>query len=158
MPSIRTLFKLDQLDRKILREIQQDATASMDALAKKIGSSKTPVWSRIQKLRKNGVIEKQVALLDPVALGLLETFFVAVKTDEHDPQWLKKFAAAVQELPEILEVHRLTGEIDYLLKVRVDSTADFDRVYKELISRVKLHNVTSSLSMECLKHTTALKL
>ncbi|OED36316.1 ArsR family transcriptional regulator [Chromatiales bacterium (ex Bugula neritina AB1)] len=152
------MSKLDELDRKILREIQQDSNVSMDALAKKIGSSKTPVWSRIQKLRKNGVIDKQVALLNPAALGLAETFFMAVKTDEHDQEWLKKFAAAVQDLPEILEAHRMTGDIDYLLKVRVASTTDFDRVYKELISRVKLHNVTSSLSMECLKHTTALKL
>ncbi len=151
------MLKLDELDRKILREIQQDASVSMDALAKKIGSSKTPVWSRVQKLKKQGVIEKQVALLNPVSLGLAETFFVAVKTDEHEPGWLTEFAAAIQQLPEILEAHRMTGDIDYLLKVRVESTGDFDRVYKELISRVKLHNVTSSLSMECLKYTTALK-
>lgn len=152
------MAKLDELDRKILRALQEDATVSMDALAKKIGSSKTPVWSRIQKMRKAGVIEKQVALVNPAALGLDESFFVAVKTDQHEPDWLELFAAAVEELPEILEAHRLTGEIDYLLKVQVKNPADFDRFYKELISRVKLHNVTSSLSMECLKKTTALKI
>lgn len=152
------MFKLDELDRKILRELQQDATISMDALAKKLGSSKTPVWSRIQKLRKAGVIEKQVALLDPQAIGLEEMFFVAVKTDQHEPQWLDLFSDAVQDMPEILEAHRLAGDIDYLLKVQVQSPSDFDRFYKELIKRVKLHNVTSSLSMECLKKTTALKI
>ncbi len=152
------MFKLDDLDRKILRELQQDATVSMDALAKRLGSSKTPVWSRVQKLRKAGVIEKQVALVNPEAIGLEEMFFVAVKTDQHEPDWLNLFASAVQDMPEILEAHRLTGDIDYLLKVQVQSPADFDRFYKELIGRVKLHNVTSSLSMECLKKTTALKI
>ena len=152
------MHKLDDLDRKILRELQADATISMDALAKKLGSSKTPVWSRIQKLRKSGVIERQVALVNPQTIGLEETFFVAVKTDQHEPEWLEKFAAAVVTMPEILEAHRLTGDIDYLLKVQVQSPSDFDRFYKELIAQVKLHNVTSSLSMECLKKTTALKI
>lgn len=152
------MAKLDELDRKILRALQEDATVSMDALAKKVHSSKTPVWSRIQKMRNAGVIEKQVALVNPGSVGLNETFFVAVKTDQHEPGWLDVFAAAVADMPEILEAHRLAGDIDYLLKVQVENPADFDRFYKELISRVKLHNVTSSLSMECLKHTTALKI
>ncbi len=152
------MSKLDELDRKILRELQIDATISMDALAKKLGSSKTPVWSRVQKLRKTGIIERQVVLVNPQAIGLEETFFVAVKTDQHEPEWLEKFASAVITMPEILEAHRLTGDIDYLLKVQVQSPSDFDRFYKELIKQVKLHNVTSSLSMECLKTTTALKI
>jgi Lrp/AsnC family transcriptional regulator len=152
------MAKLDELDRKILRALQDDATVSMDALAKQIGSSKTPVWSRIQKMRKAGIIEKQVALVNPTAVGLDETFFVAVKTDQHEPEWLALFAKAVEDMPEILEAHRMAGEVDYLLKVQVKNPSDFDRFYKELISRVKLHNVTSSLSMECLKKTTALKI
>ena len=152
------MIKLDELDKKILRALQHDATISMDALAKKINSSKTPVWSRIQKMRKAGVIESQVALVNPTAVGLDETFFVAVKTDQHEPDWLDLFARAVEDMPEILEAHRLAGDIDYLLKVQVESPADFDRFYKELIARVRLHNVTSSLSMECLKKTTALKI
>ena len=152
------MIKLDELDKKILRALQHDATISMDALAKKINSSKTPVWSRIQKMRKAGVIESQVALVNPSAVGLDETFFVAVKTDQHEPGWLDLFARAVEDMPEILEAHRLAGDIDYLLKVQVESPADFDRFYKELIARVRLHNVTSSLSMECLKKTTALKI
>ncbi|MEM7259805.1 MAG: Lrp/AsnC family transcriptional regulator [Pseudomonadota bacterium] len=152
------MAKLDELDKKILRALQQDATISMDALAKKINSSKTPVWSRIQKMRKAGVIDRQVALVNPVSVGLDETFFVAVKTDQHEPDWLQLFAEAVADMPEILEAHRLAGDIDYLLKVQVQNPRDFDRFYKELIARVKVHNVTSSLSMECLKHTTALKI
>jgi len=152
------MTKLDELDKKILRALQRDATISMDALAKQINSSKTPVWSRIQKMRKAGVIESQVALVNPAAVGLDETFFVAVKTDQHEPEWLDLFASAVEDMPEILEAHRLAGDIDYLLKVQVENPADFDRFYKALIARVRLHNVTSSLSMECLKKTTALKI
>jgi len=150
------MASFDELDRKILRLLQEDCDISLDALAKEVGSSKTPVWNRIKKMRKNGVIRRQVALVDPKAIGLGETFFVAIHTSKHDEAWLKTFTDAVLALPEILEVHRLTGDIDYLLKVQVSSTADFDRVYKALISRISLFNVTSSLSMETIKSTTAL--
>lgn len=146
----------DELDRKILRLLQEDCELSLDALAKEVGSSKTPVWNRIKKMRKNGVIRRQVAIVDPTAVGLGETFFVAIHTSKHDEEWLRAFTEAVLALPEILEVHRLTGDIDYLLKVQVSGTADFDRVYKALISRISLYNVTSSLSMETIKSTTAL--
>ena len=147
----------DELDRKILRLLQEDSDISLDALAKTVGSTKTPVWNRVKKMRKNGIIRRQVALVDPKAVGLGETFFVAVRTSQHDAEWLKAFTEAVLAIPEILEVHRLTGDIDYLLKVQVSGTADFDRVYKDLIDRISLYNVTSSLSMETIKSTTALK-
>jgi Lrp/AsnC family transcriptional regulator len=149
---------LDELDRKILRLLQENSDVSLEALAKAVGSSKTPVWNRIKKMRRNGVIRRQVALVDPEAVGLGETFFVAVRTSQHDAAWLAAFTEAVLAIPEILEVHRLTGDVDYLLKVHVGSTADFDRVYKELIDRISLFNVTSSLCMETIKSTTALKL
>lgn len=149
-------MELDALDRKILRELQRDATRSIDSLAAELGTSRTPVWTRIQKMRKAGVIERQVALVDPAALGLHETFYVAVRTDQHEPDWLQRFSSAVQDMPEILEAHRLAGDIDYLLRVQVKNPADFDRFYKALIARVKLHNVSSMLSMECLKRTTEL--
>ena len=152
------MASLDDLDRKILRRLQQDCEVSLDALAKEVGSTKTPVWNRIQKMRKNGVIRREVALVDPAAVGLGETFFVAVRTSRHDDDWLKAFTKAVRAIPEILEAHRLTGEIDYLLKVQVAGTADFDRVYRDLIGRISLYNVTSSLSMETIKSTTALKI
>jgi len=147
---------LDDLNRKILRLLQEDCDISLDALAKKVGSSKTPVWNRIKKMRKNGIITRQVALVDATSVGLGETFFVAVRTSKHDAVWLKAFTEAVFSIPEILEAHRLTGDIDYLLKIQVSGTADFDRVYQDLISRISLYNVTSSLSMETLKSTTAL--
>ena len=147
---------LDELNRKILRLLQQDCDISLDALAKKVGSSKTPVWNRIKKMRKHGIITRQVALVDAKSVGLGETFFVAVRTAKHDAAWLKAFTEAVIAIPEILEVHRLTGDIDYLLKVQVGSTADFDQVYQDLIGRISLFNVTSSLSMETIKSTTAL--
>ena len=150
------MVSLDELDRKILRLLQEDCDISLNALAKIVGASKTPVWNRIKKMRTNGVIRRQVALVDPKAVGLGETVFVAVRTSRHDPEWLNAFTEAVLALPEILEVHRLTGDIDYLLKVQVSGTADFDRVYKALISRISIFNVTSSLSMETIKSTTAL--
>lgn len=147
---------IDDLDRKILRVLQEDADISLDQLAKAVGSSKTPVWNRIRKMKKSGVIRRQVVIVDPAAVGLGETFFVAVRTSQHDEAWLKAFMDAVRSLPEILEVHRLTGENDYLLKVQVGGTAEFDRLYKQLIGKADLFNVTSSLSMETVKSTTAL--
>lgn len=150
------MSRLDELDRKILRLLQEDCDISLDALAKEVGSSKTPVWNRIKKMRKNGVIRRQVAIVDPKSVGLGETFFVAVRTSRHDTEWLKAFTEAVVAMPEILEVHRLTGDVDYLLKVQVRDAADFDRVYRTLIDRISIFNVTSSLSMETIKSTTAL--
>ncbi len=150
------MASLDELDRKILRLLQDDCDISLDALAREVGSSKTPVWNRIRKMRENGIIRQQVALVDPKAVGLGETFFVAIHTSRHEAGWLEAFTEAVLDIPEILEVYRLAGDIDYLLKVQVGSTADFDRLYKTLIGRISLYNVTSSLSMETIKSTTAL--
>ena len=152
------MSRLDELDRKILRRLQEDSDISLDALAKEVGSSKTPVWNRIKKMRRNGVIRRQVAIVDPKAVGLGEIFFVSVRTSRHDTEWLEAFTEAVLSLPEIMEVHRLTGDVDYLLKVQVTDAADFDRVYRDLIGRISIFNVTSSLSMETIKSTTALRL
>ena len=147
----------DELDRKILVELQRESDQSLEALAKKIGSSKTPVWNRVRKLKAQGVIKQTVAILDAEALGLLETFFVSIRTDQHSQEWLDSFAQIVAQSPEIQEVHRLTGEIDYLLKVRVENSRKFDEFYKGFIGRIDLFNVTSALSVEVLKETTALK-
>ena len=149
---------LDDLDRKILSELQLDAEQSLDEIARKVGSSKTPVWNRIRKLREGGVIRAQVALLDPEALGLDACFFVLIRTSEHDPDWARRFLAAVRARPEVLEAHRLAGDIDYILKVRVSNARAYDRFYQALISEVKIHNVTALLSMEELKATTMLPL
>lgn len=147
---------LDELDRKILRLVQANADLSIEEIAAQVGSSRTPVWTRLKKLKAQGVIRRTVALLDAQKLGLMETFFVSIRTDQHSQEWLDAFAQAIQESPEIQEVHRLTGDIDYLMKVRVASSRDFDAFYKRFIGRINLFNVTSSLTMETLKESPEL--
>jgi len=147
---------IDAIDRKILFELQRDAGQSLDEIAKKTGSSRTPVWNRIRKLRKSGVIRQQTVLLDPEALGLEACFFVLVRTSEHDADWQKRFLRSLRERPEVQEAHRLAGDIDYILKVRVENAKAYDIFYQALISEVKIFNVTALLSMEEIKSTTAL--
>ncbi|WP_111429088.1 Lrp/AsnC family transcriptional regulator [Rhodobacteraceae bacterium DSL-40] len=149
---------LDDLDRKILSLLQQDASLSLDEIARRLGASKTPVWNRIRKMREAGVILGEVALLDPEKLGLESCFFVLIRTSEHDAGWLDRFLHAVRARPEVLEAHRLAGDIDYILKVRVPNARAFDAFYQALIKEVSIFNVTSSLSMEEIKNTTALPL
>jgi Lrp/AsnC family transcriptional regulator len=147
---------LDDLDRKILSEVQADAGQSLDDIARKVGSSKTPVWNRIRKLREAGVIRRQTMVLDPEALGLEACFFVLIRTSEHEADWQAKFLTALRERPEVLEAHRLAGDIDYILKVRVRNARAYDEFYQALISQVKIFNVTALLSMEEIKATTFL--
>lgn len=148
--------RLDDLDRKILRALQQDAGRSLDEIAREVGSSKTPVWNRIRKLRTAGVIGAPTAIVDPQAVGLEECFFVLIRTSAHDPEWQSRFVAALHERPEVVEAHRLAGEIDYILKVRVANARAYDRFYQALIAEVRIHSVSALLSMEELKATTAL--
>ena len=149
---------LDDLDRKILAVLQQDATRPLDELARLVGSSKTPVWNRIRKLREKGVIRKQVALVDPAAVGLASCFYVLIRTSRHEKEWLDQFVAALKARPEVLEAHRLAGDIDYILKVRVADAQDYDRFYRSLVADVSIFNVTSLLSMEEIVSETALSL
>ena len=148
--------RLDEVDRKILSQLQQDASLSLDQIAERVGASKTPVWNRIRKLREAGVIRKQVAILDPEALGLEACFFVLVRTSEHDKDWAGRFLKALRDRPEVVEAHRLAGDIDYILKVQVRNARAYDRFYQSLISEVKIHNVTALLSMEEIKASSAL--
>ncbi len=150
------VVQLDELDRKILRELQVDNTRSLDDLAKIIGSSKTPIWNRIRKMRENGVIKAEVAIIDPEALGIESCFFVLIRTSEHEKSWQNKFLAALRQRPEVMEAHRLAGDIDYLLKVRVQNARAYDEFYQSLIDEVRIFNVTALLSMEEIKNTTAL--
>lgn len=152
----RTEVQIDETDRKILRLLQNDSTAPLEQIAKKIGVSKTAVWNRVQKMQQNKTILKQAAYIDADRVGLHETFFVVVKTSQHDAQWLKDFYNAVKEMPEITEAHRLAGEMDYILKVQLGSTKDYDEFYKRLIAKVTMNSVTSCLSMETLKYQTQL--
>ena len=149
---------LDALDLKILTELQRDCKQPLDALAAKVGSSKSPVWARIKRMRDEGVIKAEVAILDPASVAQNETFFVQIQTDQHSADWLQRFTQVIQDMPEIQEAHRLAGQVDYLLKVRVGSTREFDEFYKRFVGHISLFNVNSSLSMEVIKETTALKI
>ena len=149
-------FALDDLDRNILGLLQQDAALPLEEIARRLGTSKTPVWNRIRKLRAAGVIKAEVAILDPESIGLDACFFVLIRTAQHDTGWLARFLKAVQDRPEVIEAHRLAGDIDYILKVRVPNARAYDAFYRALIADVSIFNVTSSLSMEEIKYTTAL--
>lgn len=148
--------QLDLTDRKILLALQSDASQPLEAIAQKVGASKTPVWNRIRKLKKLGIIKKEVALLDPEKLGLDACFFVLIRTSEHESGWQQKFLQTLKQRPEVLEAHRLAGDIDYILKVRVQNAKAYDTFYQALIKEVKIFNVTALLSMEQLKSTTQL--
>jgi Lrp/AsnC family transcriptional regulator len=147
---------LDPLDRRILAELQADSAQSLDDIARKVGSSKTPVWNRIRRMREAGIILRESAILDAEALGLEACFFVLVRTSEHEAEWQRRFLDAVRARPEVLEAHRLAGDIDYILKIRVRNARAYDAFYQALIAQVKIHNVTALLSMEEIKATTAL--
>ena len=152
------VVRMDELDRKILAELQQDAGRSLDDIAKLVGSSKTPVWNRIRKLRDAGVIGQQTVVLDAEALGFEACFFVLIRTSEHVADWQAAFLKALRDRPEVQEAHRLAGDIDYILKVRVKNARAYDAFYQTLISEVRVHNVTALLSMEEIKSTTMLPL
>ncbi|WP_299791739.1 Lrp/AsnC family transcriptional regulator [uncultured Marivita sp.] len=151
-------MKIDDTDRKILVELQTDAAQSLDDIARKVGSSKTPVWNRIRKMREAGIVGAQTVRLDADALGFEACFFVLIRTSEHDAAWQRAFLKALQDRPEVQEAHRLAGDIDYILKVRVKNARAYDAFYQALIAEVRVHNVTALLSMEEIKSTTALPL
>ena len=150
--------RIDEVDRKILVELQRDAGQSLDEIARRVGSSKTPVWNRIRKLREAGVIGRQTVVLDAEALGFEACFFVLIRTSEHEATWQARFLKALQDRPEVQEAHRLAGDIDYILKVRVRNARAYDAFYQALISEARVHNVTALLSMEEIKSTTMLPL
>lgn len=147
---------LDALDCKILNLLQTDATLPVASVAERVGLSPSPCWRRIQKLEQDGYIRGRVALLDAAKLNVGVTVFVAVRTSQHDLEWLDKFAAAVRDFPEVVEFYRMSGDIDYLLRVVVPDIAAYDAFYKRLIQRVTLSDVSSSFAMETIKYTTAL--
>ncbi|WP_371154608.1 Lrp/AsnC family transcriptional regulator [Jannaschia sp. 2305UL9-9] len=146
-----TKARLDDLDRKILRALQADASQSLEDIARQVGSSKTPVWNRIRKMRAAGVMGPSTVILDPEALGLEACFFVLIRTSEHEADWQARFLATLRARPEVQEAHRLAGDIDYILKVRVANARAYDVFYQALISEVRVFNVTALLSMEELK-------
>lgn len=149
---------MDQIDRKILAALQNDAGRSVAEIAADVGLSQSPCWRRIQKMEADGVIQRRVALLDPTHLNLGVTAFVTIRTNRHDPAWIETFTQAAQNIPEIVELYRMSGEFDYMLRIVVPDIAGFDAVYKKLIAGVALRDVNSSFAMEQIKYTTALPL
>lgn len=147
---------MDDIDRRILRELQQDANLSTAQIADRVGLSQTPCWNRIQKLAAAGVILRRVAIVAPEAVGLGLTVLVSIEAGEHNPDWLKRFTNAVSAMPEVLELYRMAGEVDYELRVVVPDMAAYDEFYKRLIAIVPLRNVTSRFAMERIKSETAL--
>ena len=147
---------LDRIDRRILQELMRDATLPVSQLAERVGLSQTPCWNRVQKLEAAGIITGRVAIVDPTAIGLGLTVFVEVEAADRTPEWRAAFGAVVADYPEILEVHRMAGEVDYLLKVVVSGKAAYDAFYLDLTQRVACRNVTSKFSMERIKAITAL--
>ena len=149
---------MDKTDRKLLALLQEDCTLSIAQLADQVNLSQTPAWKRVQRLEQTGVIERRVALLSPEKLGLGLTVFVSIEAGDHSPDWLARFADAVTSFPEVVEVHRMAGDIDYMLRVVTRDIAAYDSFYKRLIACVPLKNVSSRFSMERVKFTTALPL
>ncbi len=149
---------MDTLDRKILDLLQGDATLPIAAIAERVGLTATPCWRRIQKLEEAGIIRRRVALLDRAKLNLGVTVFVAVRTSQHNTDWYARFARSVAEIDEIVGFYRMSGDIDYLLHVVVPDIAAYDAVYKRLIAKIELSDVSSSFAMEVIKETTRLPL
>ena len=147
--------QLDRTDRKILAILQEDSSLAVADIATRVGLSQTPCWRRIQRLRADGVIERTVSLVLPEAVGLGLTVFIMIEALDHSPEWLNRFTAAVSAMPEVMEVHRMAGDIDYLLRVAVADMAAFDAFYRELIKAVPLKNVSSHFAMERVKASTA---
>ena len=150
--------KLDRIDKRILAILQEDCTLPVADIARKVGLSTTPCWRRIQRLEKDGVITRRVALLNPADVNAEVTAFVAVRTNEHSDEWLTDFAKVVDGFPEVVEFYRMAGEVDYLLRVVVPDIARFDDFYKRLIKKITLTDVSTSFAMEQIKFTTAMPL
>ncbi len=146
---------MDATDRKILGLLQSDAAISVAEIATRVNLSQTPAWRRIQKLEDAGVIVRRVALVDPAAIGLGLTVFVEVQTGDHSADWLNRFATELEAMPEVMEVYRMAGDVDYLLRIAVASMAAYDAFYRRLIALLPLKNVTSRFAMERVKFTTA---
>jgi Lrp/AsnC family transcriptional regulator len=152
------MIELDRIDRALLAALQVDASLSIATLGERVGLSSTPCWKRLKRLEDAGVITRRVAVLDRHQVGLPVTVFVSLRTAQHDEKWLAQFAAAVVAMPEVQEFHRMSGDVDYLLKVVTTDIDGYDRFYKRLIRTAQLSGVSSAFSMEQIKSTTALPL
>ena len=149
---------MDKKDKEILSLLQKNGATPLVELAQAVNLSSTPCWRRVQKLQEAGVIRKHVVLCDAAKLNVPVTVFVSIRASQHSDAWMKKFVQATRDIPEIVEIYRMSGDVDYLLKIVVPDIAGYDAVYKRLIKAVELQDVSSSFAMEVLKSTTALPL
>lgn len=149
---------MDRLDKKILRLLQEDSSLAVADVAKRVGLSTTPCWRRIQKLEEEGVITRRVALLSPEKVNARVNVFVSIRTDTHNVEWLKRFSEVIQQFPEVVEFYRMSGDVDYLLRVVVPDIAAYDDFYKRLIAKIEIKDVSSAFAMEQIKYTTELPL
>jgi Lrp/AsnC family transcriptional regulator len=149
---------MDRLDRMILTILQEDATVPVAEIGRRVGLSTTPCWRRIQKMEEDGVITGRVAVLEPSKVNARVTVFVFVTTNQHNEDWLTRFARVINEFPEVVEFYRMSGQIDYLLKVVVPDIQAYDAFYKKLVSKIDILDVSSAFAMERIKETTALPL
>jgi Lrp/AsnC family transcriptional regulator len=149
---------LDRIDRRILDCLQRDAGLSTAEIADRVGLSTTPCWRRIQNLEKAGILKGRVALLDRDQLNLGVDVFVSLRISRHGEEWLKTFTEAVDEFPEVVEFYRMSGDVDYLMRVVVADIKAYDAFYKRLIRHTGIADVSSSFAMERIKYTTALPL
>jgi len=149
-------IRLDRIDRRILDALQHDASRSVAEISELVGLSPTPCWKRIKRLENEGIIRSRVAILDRDMLGLGVTVIVAIRTARHSEEWLASFAEGVSRIPEVVEFYRMSGDIDYLLKIVARDIADYDRIYRKLTKVAELHDVSSSFAMQEIKSTTAL--
>jgi len=156
MTNPKESFTIDAVDRKILYHLQQDASMTIKEIAHLVHLSPTPCWKRIQRLENAGIIRARVALLDPAKVDAGVTVFIAIRTDQHNIEWSTKFAREMKSIPEVMEIYRMSGTVDYLLRVVAPDIAAFDRIYKTIIGRIALSDVTSMFAMEQMKYTTAL--
>lgn len=149
---------MDDIDREILDCLQQDATMPRTEIARRVHLSTTPCWRRVQKLKDSGVIKKEVALLDREKLNVGLTAFVSVRTNQHTPEWVAKFVQAIADIPEVVECYRMSGEVDYLIRIVIPEMKAYDDVYNQLIQAVDIYDITTSFAMEEIKYSTAIPL
>tara|TARA_R110000868_G_scaffold80390_20_gene228466 strand:- start:2435 stop:2914 length:480 start_codon:yes stop_codon:yes gene_type:complete len=149
---------MDRIDRSILAILQKDSTVPVAEIGKRVGLSTTPCWRRIQKMEEDGIIKQRVAVLDPALVGAGVTVFVSISTNQHSKEWLTRFAEIISDFPEVVSFYRMSGQVDYLLKVVVPDIAAYDKFYQKLIARIDISDVSSSFAMEELKNTSILPL
>ncbi|MBS0124755.1 Lrp/AsnC family transcriptional regulator [Thetidibacter halocola] len=148
--------KIDDFDRAILRLLQRDASLTADDIAERVALSRNACWRRIRMMEEAGVIRGRVVLADPDSLGCPLDVVVMLRAASHDPGWMDRFQGAVRAMPEVTGAYRMTGELDYMLRVRVADVPAYDAFYKRLIARVPLTDISASFVMEEIKETTAL--